>query len=84
MDEFLDLSKLASQLDSNNKIIEAISEKLKQVLEKNPSGFINFLYRFDLPEIQVAPFLVMPIDYKSIAELIWQRQLKKMENWRKV
>ncbi len=82
MDEFLDLHKLADQLESQDKIIDIISDRLKYVLEQKPESFVNFLYRFDLAEELVAPHLHPPIDYKSIAQLIWNRQLQKMNNWK--
>ncbi len=81
MDEFLDLQKLANELDSQDKIIESISETLKHVLENNPASFVNFLYRFDLAEELIAPFLAPPVNYQEIAKLVWQRQVKKMNNW---
>ncbi len=68
-------------LSSENEILGYIEGRVKYYLAQNPELFFNFLYRFDLPEEKILP-LIKSNNLKSISELIWARQKRKMDNWK--
>jgi hypothetical protein len=64
-------------LHSKEAIILALAMRVGELLEQDPMGFIQLMYRLDIPESQLDAALESPDAGLLIAELIWNRQVQK-------
>ena len=67
----------ASGLHSKEEILAALAAKIDSMLAKDPMGFVQLMYRLDIPEAQLD--MVMENDHPApmIAQLVWDRQIQK-------
>jgi hypothetical protein len=66
-----------SGLHSKEDILAALSARIIQLLSSDPMGFIQLMYRLDIPEAQFEAAMDAPKAEEVIAELIWNRQVQK-------
>lgn len=80
---FNELIKSISESDQNESlIIQAIEERVIDLLDKNPELLFSYMYRLDVEEkiIQAALHKTNPTPpYKALSKLIWERQKRRLE-----
>jgi hypothetical protein len=68
----------ASGLHTREDILAALARRIGDMLLQDPMGFIQLMYRLDIPEAQ----LDMALDHAEaaslIAQLVWNRQVQKI------
>lgn len=64
-------------LHSKEAILIALAMRVGELLSQDPMGFIQLMYRLDIPEAQLDAALESPDAGLLIAELIWNRQVQK-------
>jgi hypothetical protein len=68
---------LDPSLHTKEAILLALAMRVGELLEQDPMGFIQLMYRLDIPEMQLDAALESPDAGLMIAELIWNRQEQK-------
>lgn len=68
--------------DAEIRMIQAIAERVKQLLRGNPELLMSHLYRLDVDEAKVQKMIFentdMPV-HEGIAQLIWNRQKMRIQ-----
>lgn len=59
------------------EILAALAQRIGDMLVNDPMGFIQLMYRLDIPEAQLDAAMDGPHAAPLIAELVWDRQLQK-------
>lgn len=67
----------ASGLHSKEEILAALARRISEMLIQDPMGFIQLMYRLDIPEAQLNAALDADNSDTLIAKLVWDRQLQK-------
>lgn len=62
---------------SEKEILDALAQKVTQLLGREPERFYQIMYRLDIPEKKVVLALNEPDASQLIAKLIFQRQWQK-------
>ena len=77
MDELIQEWGLDAGLHSKEAIIDALTARLAQLLDGDPVGLIQLMYRLDIPEDQLDAALDSGAAASLIANLVWNRQQQK-------
>jgi len=77
MEDIIRQWELDSSLHTKEAILLALAMRVGGLLEQDPMGFIQLMYRLDIPEGQLDAALESPDAGLLIAELIWNRQVQK-------
>jgi hypothetical protein len=78
MEEIIQQWGLDPGLHSKEAILLALAMRVGELLEQDPMGFIQLMYRLDIPEAQLDAALESPDAGLLIAGLIWDRQVQKI------
>lgn len=68
---------LDASLLSKEEILLALAARIRQMLEHDPMGFIQVMYRLDIPEAQLDAAMDADDAPAAIATLVWERQVQK-------
>lgn len=68
---------LDASLYTKESVLIALALRVGEMLTQNPMGFIQLMYRLDIPEAQLDAALESADAGLLIAELIWNRQVHK-------
>ena len=74
------------EVDINNEFLNAVAQRVEELMESNMELFFNHLYRMDVDEKTVHTILNSNTGesvYISLAKIIIQRQIKRLETKRK-
>ncbi len=74
------------EVDINNEFLNAVAQRVEELMESNMELFFNHLYRMDVDEKTVHTILNSDTGesvYISLAKIIIQRQIKRLETKRK-
>ena len=77
MEEIIQQWGLDPGLHSKESILLALAMRIGELLAQDPVGFIQLMYRLDIPEGPLDAALESPDAGLLIAELIWNRQVQK-------
>lgn len=69
-----------SQEFSEEDIIQMLSERVIQYLNKGPEAFFQLMYRLDIPETKLVAILHTDNAALEVARLIYNRQLQKIKS----
>ena len=67
----------ASALHTKEEILAALEARIGQMLLQDPMGFIQLMYRLDIPESRLDAAMEDPSAGALIAQLVWDRQVQK-------
>jgi len=76
----------AEERASDALMIEEISVRVADMLDKKPELLMSYLYRLDIEESKINHALKMSnviLAPKALAELIWERQKQRLETKKK-
>jgi hypothetical protein len=65
---------------SKEEILQQLANKIVTLIERNPEHFFQLMYRLDVPEAKLDAALKTEDAAHSIAELVYNRQLQKIES----
>ena len=65
---------------SEQEIVQQLEKRVMYLIEKNPEGFFQLMYRLDVPESKVTIVLYEEDAALQIAKLIYLRQLQKIQS----
>lgn len=77
MDIIIQEWNLDASLHSKEEILAALSARIDAMLRDDPMGFIQLMYRLDIPEAQLDAAMDAPDAGQLIAQLVWDRQVQK-------
>ncbi len=77
MDIIIQEWNLDASLHSKEEILVALSVRINAMLRDDPMGFIQLMYRLDIPETQLDAAMDAQDAIQLIAQLVWDRQLQK-------
>ena len=67
----------ASGLHSKEEILAALAQRIGVMLLQDPMGFIQLMYRLDIPEARLHAAMETDDPDAAVALLIWDRQIQK-------
>ncbi len=67
----------ASGLHSKESILAALAARIDAMLSGDPVALIQVMYRLDIPEAQLDAALDSEYAAQVIAQLVWDRQVRK-------
>lgn len=67
---------------SEDVIIRLLADRLVQIIQKGPEAFFQLMYRLDIPEKRLNAAIGDADAAASIARLVYNRQLQKIESRR--
>ena len=67
----------ASGLHTKEEILAALAARIDTILTQDPMGFVQLMYRLDIPEAQLDAVLEDEHAAAMIAQLVWERQIQK-------
>ena len=67
----------ASALHTKEDILAALAQRISELLTQDPVGFIQLMYRLDIPEASLDAALESADAPSLIAQLVWDRQIQK-------
>jgi len=73
---------IEGQSETEDEIIQAITLRVRQMLDKSPELLFSYMYRLDVEESAINHALKNNKLYatdEALARLIWQRQKKRLE-----
>lgn len=65
---------------SEEQLLLMLEKRLGQILETNPEGFFQLLYRIDIPEKQLQVVMQEPNALEVLSKMVYQRQLDKAKS----
>lgn len=71
---------------SDEEMVRAIAERVEALIDKDPGLLMSYLYRLDVSENKAKDALEqdkVPVAF-AVAELIWNRQKKRMQTKREI
>ena len=66
-----------TELHSREDILAALAKRIGDMLAQDPMGFIQLMYRLDIPEAQLDAAMDSTDAASLIAQLVWDRQVQK-------
>lgn len=78
--------KEATLKDADSMILEAIKQRVSELMDKNPELLMSYMYRLDVLEVDLNKVLNNPAPISlvdSFSALIWERQKKRLETKKK-
>jgi hypothetical protein len=72
---------VSKQNTSFEELVHTLSPEIKQLMDKNYQGFLNLLYRIDIPEVKLKKEIALKKEMRMeevVAELIIKRELQKV------
>lgn len=70
----------APEVISEQEILNALEIRIGQLLERNPEEFFQMLYMIDIPEHKLQAVLKEEDPLRSLALLVYNRQLQKVRS----
>jgi non-ribosomal peptide synthetase component F len=67
----------ASSLHTKEDILAALAQRISALLMQDVVGFIQLMYRLDIPEDRLESALEAADASSLIAQLVWDRQIQK-------
>ncbi len=64
-------------LHTREDILAALTDRIERMLMDDPMGFIQLMYRLDIPEDRLDAALESGIAAPLVAQLVWDRQVQK-------
>ena len=68
---------LDESLHTKESILAALSVRMADLLLQDPMGFLQLMYRLDIPEAQLNQALDADNASDLVVQLIWDRQVQK-------
>ncbi len=68
---------LSGSLHTKEEVLAALAARVRGMLQDDPVGFIQLMYRLDIPEAQLDAAMDGPATAEVVAELVWNRQMQK-------
>ena len=68
---------LDTGLHSKEAVLAALAARITTMLDRDPMGFLQIMYRMDVSEAQLDAAMDAPDAPAVIAELVWNRQVHK-------